>query len=344
MSVKKKVLFLWNINERLRDYLSTNLADITNLELNFTDNIEEDFIPDSPYIHDADIIVGWRPSLELLQSAQNLKLYINPGVGVQHLIEMFRTITKTKDVILINGHGNTYFTAQSGVALLLSLMNKIIPHHNWMVEGLWRRGDDFAKNIPLRDRKVGFLGYGAINTKVHKFLSGFRVKFAALRTKWEKNDKNFPTPLDIYTPKELHAFLKEVDILFVAVPLTKLTRNLLDREELDIFTKDKSSLLVNISRGAVINEKALYDSLKNKSLTGAAIDVWYNYRPEPDELERKYPNNYPFHELDNIVLSPHRAASPFDDLERWNEVIENIKRYCVGRKDYLNIVDLEREY
>ena len=104
--------------------------------------------------------LGGRPSIELLQSATNLKLYINPGVGVQHLIEMFLTVKQTRDITLINGHGNTYFTAQSGVALLLSLMNKVIPHHNWMVEGYWRRGDDYEKNIPLRDRTVGLLGYG----------------------------------------------------------------------------------------------------------------------------------------------------------------------------------------
>jgi phosphoglycerate dehydrogenase-like enzyme len=339
----KKVLFLWNIREELKEYLCSHLSDISELELKFTDNVEEEFTPESPHIRNADIIVGWRPSEQLLQSAQNLKLYINPGVGVQHLIEMFRDITKIRDITLINGHGNTYFTAQSAVALLLALMNKIIPHHNWMVEGKWRRGDDFAKNIPLRDRTVGLLGYGAINSKVHKFLSGFKLKFAALRTSWDV-EQAFPTPLQKFNPSELHTFLKSVDILFIAVPLTQLTENLIDKEELDIFTQDKSSLLVNISRGSVVNEEALYESLKEKKLTGAAIDVWYEYHPEPDSEGKLYPSHYPFHKLKNVVLSPHRAASPFDDLQRWNEVIENIKRYCAGRSDFLNIVDLDREY
>ena len=94
----------------------------------------------------------------------------------------------------------------------------------------------------------------------------------------------------------------------------------------------------------MINEEALYLSLKKKELTGAAIDVWYDYKPEPDSKGRKYPTHFPFHLLDNVVLSPHRAASPFDDLKRWDEVIENIKRFCMGREDYLNIVDLKREY
>ena len=79
-------------------------------------------------------------------------------------------------------------------------------------------------------------------------------------------------------------------------------------------------------------------------IAGAAIDVWYEYKPEPDVDNRKFPFHKGFHELDNIVLSPHRGASPMDDLERWNEVIENITRFCQGRTDFLNIVDLERGY
>jgi phosphoglycerate dehydrogenase-like enzyme len=343
--IKKKVLFLWNIREELKDHLKDNLKDIPGLELHFTDNVEEDFTPNSPHIKDADIIIGWQPSLELLQSAKNLKIFINPGVGVQHLINMFREITKTRKIRLINGHGNTYFTAQSAVALLLSLMNKIVPHHNAMKEGKWRLGDDFAKNIPLRDLTVGLLGYGAINSKVHNFLKGFKVDFAALKTSWDPNDQEFPTPLKKYTMNELHAFLTNVNILIVAVPLTSLTRNMIEEKELEIFTKNKSvAILVNISRGPVVNEKALFDHLESNKLTGAALDVWYDYNPEPDQEGKKYPSHYPFYKLDNIILSPHRSASPFDDLERWDEVIENIRRFSVGRTDYLNIVNLEKEY
>jgi len=79
-------------------------------------------------------------------------------------------------------------------------------------------------------------------------------------------------------------------------------------------------------------------------IAGAAIDVWYNYKPEMDDLGRKYPFSFPFHKLDNTILSPHRAASPFSDLQRWDEVVENIKRVSSKRTDFLNIVELDREY
>jgi len=99
-----------------------------------------------------------------------------------------------------------------------------------------------------------------------------------------------------------------------------------------------------MARGSVIDEAGLYKALKEKVIAGAAIDVWYEYRPEPDESGSKYPYSHPFHELDNVVLSPHRTASPFDDLERWDEVIENVIRYSKGRRDLINQVNLEEEY
>ncbi len=173
------VLFIWKVRDELQEYLSNGLSKVKGLNLIFLDDVsEETLLKHAP---EADILVGWRPSRELLDTATTFRLFINPGVGVQHHIDIFREISKTRDVILINGHGNTYFTAQHTVALLLTLANKVIPHHNWMTEGLWRRGDSFAKSTPIRNRKIGLLGYGAVNQKVHRFLSGFDVDFLILK-------------------------------------------------------------------------------------------------------------------------------------------------------------------
>ncbi|MHA2504431.1 MAG: NAD(P)-dependent oxidoreductase, partial [Candidatus Kariarchaeaceae archaeon] len=93
-----------------------------------------------------------------------------------------------------------------------------------------------------------------------------------------------------------------------------------------------------------IQQEAFFKALKNKVIAGAGIDVWYNYQPTEDENGAKYPADYEFHDLDNVVLSPHRAASPFDNLERWDEQIENLKRIAAGRTDLLNLVNLDLEY
>ncbi|MFW9810588.1 MAG: NAD(P)-dependent oxidoreductase, partial [Candidatus Thorarchaeota archaeon] len=145
-----------------------------------------------------------------------------------------------------------------------------------------------------------------------------------------------------YTPSEIHEFMKEIDILIVGVPQTSETIGLVGAKELKLL--GNQGLVVTVARGLVVEEKAFYDALFNKQIAGAAIDVWYNYRPEEDSKGRKYPFSYPFHELDNVVLSPHRGASPMDDLKRWDEVIENITRFATGQQEFINVVDLERGY
>jgi phosphoglycerate dehydrogenase-like enzyme len=334
------VLFIWNVRDELQEYIVEGLSNLEHVNLIFLDDVsEENLLKHAP---DVQILVGWKPSRNLLDNATEIRLFINPGVGVQHHLDTFRDLRKSSDVILINGHGNTYFTAQHAVALLLALTNKIIPHHRWMEEGQWRKGDADAKSKPLRDRKIGLLGYGAVNKKVHKFLSGFDVEFHVCRRSWKEESETLPTPVKKYTTLEIDEFLREIDTLMVGVPQTPETIGLVASEELQLL--GKQGLVVTVARGVVIDEGAFYKALSENQIAGAAIDVWYEYRPEEDSEGRKYPSSFPFHKLDNVVLSPHRGASPMDDLKRWDEVIENITRFAEGREDFINVVDLERGY
>lgn len=338
-SERVNALFIWDVRQELKEYLEIGLADVDNLKLIFPSPAEEDTFQDLAV--SADIIIGWRPSEGLLERSERLRLFINPGAGVQHHIQRFRELNKSREIVLVNGHGNSYFTAQHAVALLLALMNKIVPHHKWMMEGKWRRGDDFERSSPLRWRKIGLLGYGAVNSKVHQFLSGFDNEFHVLRNNW-KDGETYPTDLKKYTPNELEDFLRAIDTLIIAVPQTQDTEDLIGQKELELL--GSSGYLVNMARGTVVNEEALYNALKERVIAGAAIDVWYNYQPEPDIIGRQFPFTKRFYELDNIIMSPHRGASPMNDLYRWDEVIENITRFCAGRTDFLNQVNLDRGY
>ena len=339
MKEPHRVLFLWDVPHRLREYIEKELNDTKGIELVFPPISDEDFFNLSANV---EIMIGWRPPEGLLENSPKLKLFINPGTGVQQHIERFRKLNEKRNIILVNGHGNSYFTAQHAVALLLCLTNKIIPHHTWMINGRWRIGDSEAKSIPLKDRKIGLLGYGAINRKVHKFLSGFDVEFSVLKRNWNQKDLIFPTEVEKFVPEQLHQFLENVNTLIIAVPQTSDTVGMIGKKELELLGSD--GILINISRGVVVDEKSLYESLKNETIAGAAIDAWYNYHPEPNADGKKYPYTHPFYSLENIILSPHRAASPFDDLMRWDEVIENLRRFAEGRTDFINIVDLKRGY
>lgn len=335
MSTKSKVcLFLFKPREELLDYLKAGLEGVS-IELRVPEKVDDETL--IPLAKDAHIFIGWKPSEELLAAAQSLELFINPGVGVRHLMEPFRQSGLDKTVTLVNGHGNAYFTAQHAVAMLLSLMNRIVPHHRWMREGKWRLGDKEARSIPLRKKTVGFLGYGHINQFVHQFLGGFDIEFAVLnrsKTVVGKDIRQFKA-------SDKLAFFEHCDIVVMALPHTDETTDFVSREELDAL--GTGGILVNVARGAVVNEEALYEALKDKVIAGAALDVWYEYKPE--EVEgRKRPYSKPFHEFDQVILSPHRAASPFDDLSRWDEQIENLKRFVRGDEELLNRVDFEAQY
>ncbi|MHA1420386.1 MAG: NAD(P)-dependent oxidoreductase, partial [Candidatus Heimdallarchaeaceae archaeon] len=229
MQAEKRVnvLCIWLPNEELKHYLTLGLRDYPQVNLIFPpDTEEETFLKLAP---DADIIMGWRPTKELLQTAKKVKLFINPGAGVQHLISLFQEVTKEQSITLVNGHGNSGNTAQHAVALLLALTNKVVLHHNWMKEGYWRKGDTEAVSVPLQGRKIGFLGYGAVNRKVHRLLSGFDVEFSVLRRDWKKQAYPLPTLVKQYKPEEFPLFLKAIDTLIVAVPLTSKTKGMIGK-------------------------------------------------------------------------------------------------------------------
>lgn len=340
------VLFIWDVDRKLKQHFKKNLSPIKNINLIFPKDPDDQKL--RKHFKDADVIVGWRPSKEHLNLAEKLKLYINPGTGIKHHIENFREINKKRKVVLVNGHGHSYATAQHAAAILLSLMNRIIPNHLNMTEGKWRMSDDqdlASASIRFEKRKIGLLGYGAINQKVHKFLSGFDNEFHILKRNRKapgiviKNGKT-----KHYTEKELHEFLQIIDILIIAIPHTSKTQGMIGKKELKLL--GKNGIIVNVARGLIIDEDALYEALKQKTISGVALDVWYDYSPKKDKHGKSYPykRSNPFHKLDNVILSPHRAASPFDELSRWDEVFENIKRAAAGRKDFLNVVDLYEEY
>jgi phosphoglycerate dehydrogenase-like enzyme len=168
-------------------------------------------------------------------------------------------------------------------------------------------------------------------------------------------------PTGQYTAASLHDFLRATDILVIAVPHTAETEGLIGQRELALLGTGKPAsrpatadrplgglpLLINVARGAVVDEAALYAALASGQLAGAALDVWYDYSPPADRDGRKFPWRnpvaHPFHELSNVLLSPHRAASPLDDLERWEPIIDNLLRLARGKVPH-SVVDLEAGY
>jgi phosphoglycerate dehydrogenase-like enzyme len=142
-------------------------------------------------------------------------------------------------------------------------------------------------------------GYGEIGRRLKKSLEALDINLRIVSKSAQKGTTG-------YSRNHLREMLSETDILMLAVPLTAETEGLIGKEELGAMPS--GSLLVNISRGGIVVEKALYEALKSGHLFGAGLDVWYQYPEDVSSRQKTYPGQYPFHELDNLVLSPHRAG------------------------------------
>ena len=104
----------------------------------------------------------------------------------------------------------------------------------------------------------------------------------------------------------LPQLLPEADVLMVCVQSTAETRQLIGAAELALLPD--RAVVVNVGRGEVLEERALYEALRSGRLHGAGIDVWYSYPRSYDETSRTPPSSMPFGELDSVVLSPHRGG------------------------------------
>jgi phosphoglycerate dehydrogenase-like enzyme len=146
----------------------------------------------------------------------------------------------------------------------------------------------------------------------------------------------------VHAVDELPSLLPRASILVVTLPLTDATRRLVGAAELQALARP--AFLVNVGRGPVIDEAALYTALKDGTLTAAGLDVWYNYPSTADEYAHTPPSAYPFYELDNVVMSQHRI-----DLVREHnarlvaELAETLNQAARGEA-LRNRVDVEAGY
>lgn len=138
---------------------------------------------------------------------------------------------------------------------------------------------------------------------------------------------------DLGAMADLPRLLAEADFVVLAVPLDPSTTGLIGAAELAAMKP--TAFLVNVARGEVVAEAALYEALRDGRIAGAAIDTWYRY-PEAGEPLR--PSAFPFHELPNAILTPHIAGWTEGTFrQRWVTIAENLRRLGTG-EPFLNVV------
>lgn len=171
---------------------------------------------------------------------------------------------------------------------------------------------------------VGVIGYGHIGQAVAVRARAFGMKVVGVR----RSEPPCPPELDwLGTMDRLDELLAVSDFVLVACGLNAETRGLIDARRLA--RMKPTGVIINVARGKIIDEAALYEALSERRIGGAVLDVWYNYQ-EPDAPD-VWPANYPFQELDNVICSAHESASTQAQVERrWDFVARNLTRVARG--------------
>ena len=149
-------------------------------------------------------------------------------------------------------------------------------------------------------------------------------------------------PDEIHPATALKALLPRANVLFVCLPHTPETDSLIGADEL--MALPPGAILVNIGRGRIVDEAALYHALYDGTLFAAGLDVWYTYPTDEASRVDTPPSAYPFHELENVVMSPHRAGHMTEIEElRMNHLADLLNAAARG-EPMPNRMDLARGY
>lgn len=288
---------------------------------------------------DAMIVVSGRVPGDYIRNAKNLKMIQALGAGIDKIDR--QAVLERGDVVVCNNHMNALEVAEYAVMLLLSAAKNIIVNDRELRKGDWSYGFGGSRpNVEIRNKTCLLIGLGNIGAAIAERLKGFGTRIvAATRSGVNKNPELVESVVGF---EEMKSVVTKSDFIILALPLTHESRCLVN-EEFITWMKPES-ILVNVSRGEIVDEAALYRALKEERILGAALDVWWKY-PQWGEGAKDFPpSKFPFHELDNVVISPHRAAYSRNVQQAHLEfIVENLKRFIQG-KEPENIVDMELGY
>jgi phosphoglycerate dehydrogenase-like enzyme len=298
--------------------------------------VEKDPERIEPYLNEIVILVDGSASERALD-APRLKHVIIPWAGVSEPLR--ERMLKRPHLTLHNSHYNAPLVAQHALALLLACACRLVEFDRQLRQGDWRSRYDRAKaSLYLPGKRALLLGYGAIGRELAKRLRALEMEVAAF-----KRNPGEPDGLvsRVYGREELLEALATSDAVIVSLPGTSETRGLLGESELAAMREH--AVLVNVGRGSVIDEAALYEALRDRRILAAGLDVWWRYPEDEAARSSTLPSNLPFHELDNVVMSPHRANEMQEDLKlRADDVTQTILALAKG--ELRNQVDLARGY
>ncbi|WP_313557680.1 2-hydroxyacid dehydrogenase [Agrobacterium cavarae] len=276
----------------------------------------------------ADMIVGVKYDASL-PKPERLSLFHVPGAGY----DAVNLDLMPKGAVVCNCFGHDPAIAEY---IFSAILNRHVPLRDAdenLRRGEWAYWSGSSNRLhgEICGKTIGLLGFGHIGKAVAKRAKAFEMQVSVANR----------SPVDVsdlvdqsFTLDQLDNFWGTADFIIVSVPLIDATRGIVGASAFAAMKSD--AVIINVGRGPTVDEQALYDALKTHKIGGAVIDTWYAY-PTSDQ-RTKQPSALPFHELDNVVMTPHMSGWTNGTIKRRQHTIaENVNRRLQGR-DCVNIV------
>ena len=295
----------------------------TSLETSILDD-ERDAEHLAPLLAQAEVVVGhiWRAGFP---PAPRLRLLQSVAAG----LDLITTEAVPRGVTICNVFGHEPAIAEYVIMTMLVLTHRLFEAVTAFRAGSWVASPQFGGGSPhgeVLGRTIGIIGYGRIGREVAQRAEGLKCRVLAAN----RSPVAHPAPAETVFPlAELDAMLPLCDTVLISCGLAPETKGLIDARRLALMKP--GALLINVARAAIIDEDALYVSLKDGHLGGAALDVWWQY-PTQAEPDRR-PSRRSFWELPNVLITPHSSSSTETTADRrWSAVAANLDRFARGEK------------
>ena len=281
---------------------------------------------------DVDVLVSLAFTREMGSAAPRLKLVQVPGAGLDRI----ERAALARGTSLANAYGHETGIAEYIMGAMLALTRDFVRLDAALRQGTWESQWAVGTAPPapwpeLAGQTLVILGYGHIGQSLARRARAFDMTVLAVRRRAEAIGAD--DIADVRGPDALLDMLARADYLAITLPLTPETRGLLGAREL--LAMKPTAVLVNVARAEIIDEDALYAALAERKSAAAALDVWYRYPSGPGATP---PARRPFHELPNVLMTPHVSGWTEGMLEaRARLIAENVHRTARGEPP-LNLI------
>lgn len=277
-------------------------------------------------LRDAAVHVGGRFTAEMAAVAEKLQLVHVAGAGTDRVA--FDALGP--DVLVANTFHHERSIAEYVLAAAIMLRRRFLAQDAALRRDVWSSAvydDTIAQPPTLGDARIGFVGFGHIGQQSWKLLRQLGCRGAAVTGSGRvTGDHGLDRVDDVSRLDEL---ADASDVLVVSAPLTPATTGMIGHTQLTALGPD--GVLINVGRGPLVDQHALYDALITGRIGAAAIDVWYRYPEATGRGAAGAPADLPFHELPNLLMTPHSSGITTDTFRgRVDDIAANIGRLLRG--------------